>query len=217
MRAQLPGLQRGRRGLLEHLAPLYRGKPKAVSVRVVIASSTAVALDEGGASELLQTRAGGGEGLARAFSPGAGVHHKGVADPERGPAGGALRDLDGLAVHGHHHGRSLTHSTPADEGPDVLPRDGSHGHGHGLRGGQPVGVVVAGREVADIVDVTEEEGHGTELPQTAARRAQVLAVRPLVALHVEQRVAVVEDFGPRRALGVVCCLTVPGHKEAVID
>lgn len=61
--------------------------------------------------------------------------------------------------------------SPADEGPDVLPRDGSHGHGHGLRGGQPVRVVVAGREVADIVDVTEEEGHGTELPQTAARRA----------------------------------------------
>lgn len=40
-------------------------------------------------------------------------HHKGVADPERGPAGGALRNLDGLAVHGHHHRWGLTHSTPA--------------------------------------------------------------------------------------------------------
>ena len=63
--------------------------------------------------------------------------------------------------------------SPADEGPDVLPGDGSHGHGHGLRGGQPVRVVVAGRKVADVVDVTEEEGHGAELAQTAARRACV--------------------------------------------
>lgn len=63
--------------------------------------------------------------------------------------------------------------SPADEGPDAVPGDGSHGHGHGLRGGQPVGVVVAGGEVADVVDVTEEEGHGAELPQAAARRACV--------------------------------------------
>lgn len=46
---------------------------------------------------------------------------------------------------------------------------------------------------------------------------QVLAVRPLVALHVEQGVAVVKDFGPGRTLRVVCGLTVPGHQEAVID
>lgn len=50
-----PPRGRGQSHLLEHLAPLYRGKPKAVSVCVVIASSTAVALDEGGAPELLQT------------------------------------------------------------------------------------------------------------------------------------------------------------------
>ena len=61
--------------------------------------------------------------------------------------------------------------SPADEGPDALPSDGSHGHGHRLRGGQPVRVIISGGEVADIVDVTEEEGHRAELAQTAARRA----------------------------------------------
>ena len=61
--------------------------------------------------------------------------------------------------------------SPADEGPDVFPGDGRHGHGHGLRRGQPVRVVIAGGEVADVVDVAEEEGHGAELPQAAARRA----------------------------------------------
>ena len=57
-------------------------------------------------------------------------------------------------------------------------------------------------------------GHSPRHPPSLT---QVLAVRPLVALHVEQRVAVVEDLGARRTLGVVCGLTVPGHEEAVID
>lgn len=59
--------------LLEHLASFYRGKPKAVSVCIVIASPAAVALDEWGASELFQTGPRGGQGLARTFRSGAGV------------------------------------------------------------------------------------------------------------------------------------------------
>lgn len=112
MRAQLPSLQGGRRGLLEHLTSLYSGKPKAVSVCIVITSPTAVALDEWSTSKLFQTGPGGCEGLARTFGTSAGVHHKGIANPERGPPVGAGRDLNGLAVHGHHHGRCLAHRTP---------------------------------------------------------------------------------------------------------
>ena len=56
---------------------------------------------------------------------------------------------------------------PADVGFDALSSDGVHGHGHGFRRGQPIGVVVAGGKVTDVVDVAEEEGHGAELPQTA--------------------------------------------------
>lgn len=26
----------------------------------------------------------------------------------------------------------------------------------------------------------------------------------------------IQNFGPRRTLWVICCLTVPGHKEAVV-
>lgn len=175
-----------------------------------------MALDERCASKLFQTGAGGSQGLAGTFSPGAGVHHEGVADPQRGPPVGAGRDLNGLTVHRHHHGWGLTHGAPADEGPDVVPDDGRHGHGHGLGGGQPVGVVVAGGEVAHVVDVAEQEGHGAELAQAAPGRAQVLAVGPLVALHVKQGVPVIENFGSRRALRVVDRLTVPGHQEAVV-
>lgn len=53
-------------------------------------------------------------------------------------------------------------TAPADERLDALSSDGGHGHGHGLRRGQPVRVVVAGGKVADVVDVAEHEGHGAE-------------------------------------------------------
>lgn len=53
---------------------------------------------------------------------------------------------------------------PADERFDAFAGDGCHAHGHGLRGGEPVGVVITGGEVAHIVDVAEQEGHGAELP-----------------------------------------------------
>lgn len=53
---------------------------------------------------------------------------------------------------------------PADEGFDAFTSDRCHAHGHGLRGGEPVGVIITGGKVAHVVDVTEQEGHGAELP-----------------------------------------------------
>lgn len=123
-------------------------------------------------------------------------HYKGEANPERVPAVGALWDHDGLTVNCYHHGWSFTHGTPAhthrhtqcpcyfiptftlcskkrmkapaDEGLDALSSDWCHVHGHGLRGSEPVGVVITGCKVAYVVDIAEEEGHWTELPQTTA-------------------------------------------------
>lgn len=42
-------------------------------------------------------------------------HDEGVADPQRGPTVGALRDLDGLTVYRHHHGGCFTHCTSRRE------------------------------------------------------------------------------------------------------
>lgn len=79
-------------------------------------------------------------------------------------------------------------TAPADERLDALSSDGGHGHGHGLRRGQPVRVVVAGGKVADVVDVAEHEGHGAEPAQAAASCAwkQVKAGRWLVAKLQDQ-------------------------------
>lgn len=98
----------------------------------------------------------------------------------------------------NHHGWSFTHCTPTCKNPekspltsrviqtldtplplftlpadvrlDALSSDGGHGHGHGFRRGQPIRVVVAGGEVADVVYVAEHERHGAEPAQTAASR-----------------------------------------------
>lgn len=59
---------------------------------------------------------------------------------------------------------------PADVRLDALSSDGGHGHGHRFGRGQPIRVVVAGGEVADVVDVAEHERHGAEPAQAAASR-----------------------------------------------
>lgn len=121
-------------------------------------------LNEWSTTEFLQAGTRRGQSLARTLSTSTGVHDKGVANPQRVPAMRAWRDHDGLTVNCYDHGWGFTHSTPADEGFDAFTSDGCHAHGHGLRGGEPVGVVIAGGKVAHIVDVTEQEGHGAELP-----------------------------------------------------
>lgn len=53
---------------------------------------------------------------------------------------------------------------PADKGLDALTRDGCHAHGHGFRGGEPVGIIITRCKIANIVDVAEQEWHRAELP-----------------------------------------------------
>lgn len=114
------------------------------------------------------------------------MHHEGVSDPQKIPVVWTRRNLNGLTVDRDDHGWDFTHCTPADEGLDALSSDGGHGHRHGLLRGQPVRVVVTRGEVTHVVDVTEHEGHRAEATQTAAGRTEVLSVRPLVALDVQQ-------------------------------
>lgn len=61
-------------------------------------------------------------------------------------------------------------NVPADEGFDAFTSNRCHAHGHRLRGGEPVGVIITGGKVANVVDVTKQEGHGAEFPQAAACR-----------------------------------------------
>lgn len=64
----------------------------------------------------------------------------------------------------------MLHS-PANKRSNIFPGDGCHRHWHGCWSGQPVGIIISGGEVADIVDIAEQEGHRTELAQAASSRA----------------------------------------------
>ena len=62
--------------LLEHLIPLYSGKPEAVSICIIIAGAPAMAFNEGSAAELLQAGTRRRQGLARALSTSTGMLEK---------------------------------------------------------------------------------------------------------------------------------------------
>lgn len=51
---------------------------------------------------------------------------------------------------------------------NVTAHDGSHHHGHRLRGREPVGVVISLWEVTNIVQVAEKIWHCAELPEATS-------------------------------------------------
>lgn len=61
-------------------------------------------------------------------------------------------------------------NSPTNKWSDIVPSDGCHRHGHGLRGGQPVGIVISGCKVAHVVDIAEQERHCAKLAQAASSR-----------------------------------------------
>ena len=71
--------------------------------------------------------------------------------------------MSDLTVNGYHIGGDVADHTPGDVRPDVFTLHGHHGNG--VVGGQPIGAVVAGRVVTDIVHVAEHERHGAEALQ----------------------------------------------------
>jgi len=91
------GLERlGARGL-ELLVLLDGGQPEAVLVGEEVArAARPAALDEGRGAEVLQARAGAGQGLAAAARTRRRVHGEAVPDPHAVPAPWAGRDLQRL-------------------------------------------------------------------------------------------------------------------------
>lgn len=192
------------------------GQPEAQLVgKVVARSSSSVALDEGRGAEVLKARARAGQGLPAAFRSSCRVHDEAVADPEAVPAGRAVWNIHRLAVNGDDVGGSLADDAPGDVGPDGRVRDGHHGDWR--IGGEPEGLVVPARVVAHVVRVAEEERHRVEPLDTRAGHAQVLIVSLLVALRVEQTVALPQFNVARLAERHGRRLAVLYHEEARLE
>lgn len=157
--------------LSEHVPLFNGGQPIGVGGGEVVASSLAVALDEGSGSEVSQTRARADQRLSPSFRPCVRVHDETVADPQFLPSSRTRGNGHGLTVDCYHSGGRFAHGTSGDVSGHLVGRDGHHHHRHGLLGGQPVAVVAAARVVAHLVQVAEHERHRGELEQATARCA----------------------------------------------
>jgi hypothetical protein len=120
-------------------------QPEGVGVGKVVASTSAVALDEWSSPVGLKAGAWGSQVLSAALTASTGVHDEGVADPEWDviPTSWALGHIDGLAVEGHDIRLGFADNTPGDVLLDISAVDVGHSAGHSSTGRQPVRVVVS--------------------------------------------------------------------------
>ena len=91
-------------------------------------------------------------------------HGKAVANPERLPSTRTVGHLNRLTMDGDDVGGDVTNDAATDVWNDVSLAHGHHGNGS--RRGQPVGLVVATRVVAHVVEVAEDKRHRVESLQT---------------------------------------------------
>jgi len=202
---------------VEHVPRLDSGQPERELVGEVVAGAPRpVALDEGGRPEVLEARAGRGERLTPTFCSSGRVHGKAISKPQGLPILWAVRYVHILAVHCNHICLHL-----ADNTPRYKLRNGvlsNRHHRNWFIGGQPVGLVVSARVVAHVVEVTEKERHCVELCHTRASTSKVLMVGLLVALDVEEGVAVPHLGLSGRTQGDRGRLTVPDqHVSRLIN
>lgn len=131
---------------------------------MVVTPAVPVALYEGPGPEVPQAGAGRVEALAGALGSCVRVHQEAVALPHVVPVFWAVRNVHVLGMHSHGLGGSLAHRTLGNVLLHIRTLDRGHHHGHGLGGAQPVTVVIPAGVITHVVEVTEEVGHGGELP-----------------------------------------------------
>ena len=89
-------------------------------------------------------------------------HGKAVANPHPAPALGTIRHNVTLTVYCHDVWRGFTDGAATDVWLDLVVSNGVHHGRHGLRGRQPVAVVITWGHSAAVVKVTEHKRHGAE-------------------------------------------------------
>ena len=114
-------------------------------------------------------------------------HQEAVSVPNWLPTRWTSWDAAGLTMCGNNRPRRLTDGTPTDEG---LYRRGTDRHHRNLYVCcEPVTVVISRGVVALFIDVTEQVRHRGETPQARARGTEVLAVRGIMTLDIQQTIA----------------------------
>lgn len=173
----------------EHARLFDGGQPEGEGSGVVVASTSAVALDEWNRSEGLEARAWGLEVLAASGLALAGVHEEGVTSPADGlPVGWASWLELILRVDSDEVSWGFADDASRDVFLEVLASDWLHGHWHSLGSRQPVRLVVSGGNVTLLVKVAVHEWHSGKASHARTGSTKVLGNRSAVTGGVEKRV-----------------------------
>lgn len=187
-------------------------QPKTVEIgKVVTGTAGTLALYDGVSPEVLKAATRRTQRLATTLITSPCVQEERVPRPQTPPARWACRDRVILAVKSYCGQNSLTHHTAADVGANLLAKEWHHGYGSG--GGEPIRFVVATREVTGSF-VAVGERHGGKNLEAGASLAQILSVRLLLSLQVDQTVAHPKLTAAFRTPWYLNCLAMDNQKEA---
>lgn len=121
--------------------------------------------------------------------------------PQGGPSDGTVWQNSGLGVDGNDVSSGLADAALADVRFDLCIFDRKHGQR--LIRGQPVALIIAAGIVADVVEITKQEGHGVELGDTGSRDSQILIGGLFIPFQVHQAEPIPEFV---HAVRTVWCL-----------
>ena len=194
---------------------LNDGQPEAVSVVVEVTSTSRVAFDEGRSPEFFKARTWRRQQSSATRFAGAGVHQEGVTDPHWHPFFWAFRDLSVLRVNSQDRSVRLADGTPGDVSFEISSSNGPHVHWVSLVSRQPVRVVVPLSILALLVQAASQVWHGAEALETRTSRAEILVVRSLVTLHVQEGVTRPDGRSSHRASWGGTSLRVSSEHDAM--
>merc|ERR1719461_1744094 len=164
-------------------------QPETESSAEVVASTFTVAFNEWSGSEGFQTRAGRLKILSSTTFASTSVHNKTETSPvDTFPVGWAVWGFFILRVDGNEFGWGFADNTSGDVSFEVGTSDVFHGGWHSFISGQPVRVIVSAGNVTLLVEVTEDEWHGSERSKTRAWSTKILSDGSFVTGGVEKRV-----------------------------
>jgi len=173
-------------------------QPETECSAEVVASTFTMALNEWSGSEGFEARTCGLKILSSTGFTGTSVHNKTETSPvDTFPVGWAVWGFFFLGVDGDELGWGFANNASGDVSFKIGTSDVLHGGWHSFVSGQPVRVVVSAGNVTLLVQVAEDEWHGSERSKARAWSTKILSNSSFVTSGVEKRVTFPES-------GVAC-------------
>lgn len=170
-------------------------QPEAESSTEVVASTFTVTFNKWSGSEGFEARAGRLKILSSTRFASTSVHNKTETGPvDTFPVCWAVWGFFVLRVDSDEFSWSFTDDASRDVSFEIGASDVFHGRWHSCVGGQPVRVVVSASDVTLLVEVTEDEWHGSKRSEARAWSTEILSNSSFITCGIKERVTFPE-FG----------------------